>query len=177
MRKSNRVPRLLKVVQGLMKKEQWREAIALLKENEALVENHWKLLWNLGWCHFKLERFDEAEKYLKKAAEIAPQNRNHTCVFGLGVVYLRKKQYEKAVRALSEVLQIKEYYPARLSLALAYLQQGKIQEAENTHLESIRLKPKSCERYQAYADFLSDVGREAESIKMNKKANGLKRMN
>jgi tetratricopeptide (TPR) repeat protein len=177
MPKTNRALALLKAVRASMRKERWREATELLKKSSVLVEKHWELLWNLGWCHFKLERFDEAEKYPKKAAEVAPQNRNHTCVFGLGVVYLRKKQYKKAVRALSEVLQIKESYPARLSLALAYLEQGKIQEAENTHLESIRLKPKSCERYEAYADFLSDVGRGTEADKMNRKAQELKRVN
>jgi Tfp pilus assembly protein PilF len=160
-----------------MKKEQWREAITLLKESEALVENHWELLWNLGWSHLKLERLDQADKYLSKAFRIAPSNRNHICKFGLGMVYLEKKHYTKAERALSDVLRIKEIYVARLGLALAYFERGKIQEAEYTHLEGIKLRPKSCERYEAYADFLSDVGREAESIKMNKKAKGLKRIN
>jgi Tfp pilus assembly protein PilF len=128
MPKANQAPRLLKAILGKMKKEQWRDAITLLKENSPLVENHWELLWNLGWCNLKLERFNQAEKYLTKAAQIAPQNRNHTCQFGLGMVYLQKKQYKKAERALSDVLQIKEWYVARLGLVLAYLEQGKLRK-------------------------------------------------
>jgi len=177
MPKAVQVPRLLKTIQAEMKKERWRGAISLLKENSSLVDRHWELLWNLGWCNFKLERFNQAEKYLTKATQIAPEKRNYTCQFGLGMVYLKKKQYRKAERALSHVLRIRESYAARLGLALAYLKQGKTEEAEDTHLKGMRLRPKSCQRYEAYASFLSDVGRETESEKINQKAKDLKRLN
>ena len=78
---------------------------------------------------------------------------------------------------LLEALRIKESYVARLGLALAYLKQGRIKEAENTHLDGIRLRPKQSKRYEAYADFLSDVGREDDEERMNHKARELKRMN
>lgn len=173
----NETSRLLAAAQGLMKKELWGEAITLMKASDSLVELHWELLWNLGWCHFKLERLDQAERYMVKAARCAPQNRNHTCEFGLGMVYVGKKQYKKAERALSNALKLKESYVARLGLALAYLKRRKIREAENIHLEGIKRRPKSCERYEAYADFLSDVGRETESEKMKRKAKELRRLN
>lgn len=173
----NETSRLLTAIHGLMKKELWREAIILMKASEASVERDWELLWNLGWCHFKLEQLAQAERYLVKAAQCAPQNRNHTCGFGLGMVYLGKKQYKKAERALSDALELKESYVARLGLALAYLKQQKIPEAENTHLEGIKRRPRSCERYEAYADFLSDVGRETESGKMKQKAKQLRQLN
>ena len=65
----------------------------------------------------------------------------------------------------------------RIALALAYLSQGKVVEAENVHLEGIRLKPKSSERYESYAAFLSDVGRETEAQTMNQKARTLLSIN
>jgi Tfp pilus assembly protein PilF len=68
-------------------------------------------------------------------------------------------------------------HPARIGLALAYLAQGKIVEAEQTHLDDIRLKPKKSERYKSYAAFLSDVGGEVEAEKMNRKAKKLQRVN
>jgi Flp pilus assembly protein TadD len=166
---------LLKLAQSVMKEERWHEAITLLKENPSVVEKHWELLWNLGWCYFKLKRMDDARKFLTKAMQLAPKN--HICKFGLGQVYLKKKQYKKAERILSEALQIKESHTARISLALAYLAQGKIGEAENTHLENIKLRPKKSERYEAYADFLSDVGREGEAEKMYRRARELQRIN
>jgi Tfp pilus assembly protein PilF len=167
--------RLLKLAQALMEKHRWREAVQLLKEDSALLKEDWKLLWNLGWSYFKLERMDDAGKYLKRAANLAPEN--HSCKFALGSVYLEKKQYKKAESLLLEALQIKESYVARISLALAYLEQGKVNEAENTHLDGIRLRPKQSKRYEAYGDFLSDVGREDEAERMNQKAQELKRIN
>jgi CDP-glycerol glycerophosphotransferase len=166
---------LLKLVQSVMREERWREAIELLKENSYVVEKHWELLWNLGWCHFKLERMDEARKYLTKAAQLAPDN--HVCKYGLGQVYLKNRQYKKAELILSEALRIKESHAARIGLALAYLAQGRIEETENTHLDGIKLKPKRSERYESYAAFLSDVGREDEAEKMNRKVKELQRVN
>jgi Tfp pilus assembly protein PilF len=89
---------------------------------------------------------------------------------GLGNVYLKKQHFKKAEVVLVESLRIKESHLTRIALALAYLSQGKVVEAENVHLEGIRLKPKSGERYESYAAFLSDVGREMEAQTMNQKA-------
>src|SRR5438552_1151885 len=63
--------RLLKLAQSLMEKHRWRKAVQLLKEDSALLKKDWKLLWNLGWSYFKLERMDDAGKYLKRAANLA----------------------------------------------------------------------------------------------------------
>jgi Flp pilus assembly protein TadD len=170
-----RTEELLKLAQRLMKERRWQEVVMRLKEYPALLEKDWELLWNLGWSCFQLERMDDAGKYLKRAADLAPED--HSCKFALGSVYLRKKQYKKAELLLLEALQIKESYVARLSLAFAYLEQGKIKEAENTHLDGIRLRPKQSKRYEAYADFLSDVGREDDAERITRKAQGLKRIN
>jgi Flp pilus assembly protein TadD len=175
MPEAKRKSELLELAQSVMKKERWREAIKLLKEKPSVVEKHWELLWHLGWCYFKLEQRVQAEKYLIKATQLAPNN--YICKFGLGSVYLMKKQYKKAERIFSEALQIREGHMARTSLALAYLAQGKIEKAESTHLENIRLKPKKSERYESYAAFLSDVGREAEAEEMSRKARELQRIN
>jgi tetratricopeptide (TPR) repeat protein len=129
---------LLKLAQSLMKERRWREVVMRLKEYPALLEKDGALLWNLGWSYFQLERMNDAGKYLKRAANLVPED--HGCKFALGVVYLRKKQYKKAELLLLEALRIKESYVARLSLAFAYLEQGKIKEAENTHLDGIRRK-------------------------------------
>jgi len=166
---------LLELVQSLMTKERWGEAIELSKENPSRVDKDWKLLWNLGWCYFKLGRWSEARKYLARAENLNPKN--FVCKYGLGQAYLKTKQYKKAELILSEALQIKESDIARTSLALAYLAQGKIEEAENMHLQNIRLKPKQGGRYESYAAFLSDVGREAEAEQMSRKAKELERIN
>jgi Tfp pilus assembly protein PilF len=78
---------------------------------------------------------------------------------------------------LYESLQVKKWHAARIGLALAYLAQGRIEEAEQTHLDGIKLKPKRSERYQSYAAFLSDVGRDAEAQDTNRKAEELRNLN
>jgi Tfp pilus assembly protein PilF len=92
-------------------------------------------------------------------------------------VYLKKRQYRKAEAILAEALRIKESHRTRIALALAYLAQGKIAEAERTHIENIKIKPRSSERYESYAAFLSDVGREAESEKMMQKVRAMRTVN
>jgi Flp pilus assembly protein TadD len=158
-----------------MKKERWLAAIKLLKHELAVVQKNWRFSWNLGWCYFKLDKFDDARKHMIRAARLAPEN--PTCKWGLGTVYLMRDQFRKAEVVLAESLKMKESHSTRIALALAYLSQGKVAEAENVHLEGIRLKPKNSERYESYAAFLSDVGREAEAQTMNKKASTLRRVN
>jgi hypothetical protein len=55
------------------------------------------------------------------------------------------------------------------------LEQGRVQEGELVHLDGIRLKPDSRKRLEAYADFLSDIGRKAEAQEMLAKAEHLPR--
>ncbi len=157
-----------------MKEERWLDAIELLKSSRNLLEQNWQLLWNLGWCYFKLAQMDKAQKYLTQATELAPES--PTCKWALGMVHLEKKRYKKAEAVLFESLRIKETHSARIGLALAYLAQGKVAEAEDTHLEGIRQKPGRSEKYESYAAFLSDVGREEEAEKMNRKAEELRRI-
>lgn len=154
-----------------MKTEHWLAAIKLLKHERTAVQKNWRFPWNIGWCYFKLDRFDDARRHMIRAAKLAPEN--PTCKWGLGTVYLKKKHFKKAEAVLAESLKIKESHLTRIALALAYLSQGKIAEAENVHLEGIKLKPKNSERYESYAAFLSDVGREAEAQRMNRRARKL----
>lgn len=165
---------LLKLAQSMMKKDRWSDTINLLMDNFSTVEEQWELLWNLGWCHFKLHQLTRAQKYLTAASVLAPQN--YACKYGLGQVYLKKRQYKKAEMTLSEALQLRESHAARIGLALAYLAPGKREEAEKMRLRGIRLTPKRSEVYESYAAFLSDVGREAEAEEMNHKARELQRI-
>jgi Tfp pilus assembly protein PilF len=95
----------------------------------------------------------------------------------LGTVYIQRKQLKKAAATLAESLRIKESHLTRIALALAYLSQGKVKEAENVHLEGIRIRPQKNERYESYAAFLSDVGRDAEAERVIRKAKKLGSVN
>ena len=151
------------------------EAIELLNKRSSAAGQHWKLSWNLGWCYFKIGRFDDARKHLIRTFKLAPDDA--VCKWALGAVYLKKRQFKKAEALLVESLRVKESHVTRISLAFAYLAQGKTTEAEKIHVENIQLGPRSSGRYKAYAAFLSDVGREAEAESMMQKARALRRVN
>jgi tetratricopeptide (TPR) repeat protein len=163
-------------MQSLMSDERWQDAIDLLEKNLVFVEKDWKLSWNLGWCYFKIEHFSEAQNQMEHSLKIAPPNRMHNCKFGLGMVLLMKGQSAKASVLIKQSLRLKDFYPARLSLALSYMKLGKLKHAEQVHLDGLALKPDSSERYRGYACFLSDVGREEEARRMEQKANALQRI-
>jgi len=175
MGEDSRLAEIKKRAQSMMKEERWLDAITFLSDRSAGTGKSWELSWNLGWCYFKLERFDEARKHMSRANELAPGS--EVCKWGLGSVYLKKKQFKKAEAILSEALRIRESHRSRIALALAYLAQGKIADAEKVHLENIKIKPTKSERYESYAAFLSDVGREAEAKMMTQKAKMLRSLN
>jgi Tfp pilus assembly protein PilF len=105
-----------------------------------------------------------AEKCLLKATLLSSEN--SICYWALGATYLQLKQYKKAEFSLLAALGIQDSYLARLQLALVYMEQGRLHEAEQVHLKGLSLKPDSRERHEAYGDFLSDVGRQKEAQKM-----------
>jgi tetratricopeptide (TPR) repeat protein len=155
----------------LMRRERWPEAIQLFESNLWLVRKYWEFSWNLGWCYFKIGNWNVAEEHLARADQLSPDN--HTCKWGLGSVYLKKREFKKAERALVQATRIKKSTVSLASLALAHLSQGKIVKAAKAHLENIRLHPARSRPYRAYAAFLYDVGRKKESAKMNR--NGRRR--
>ncbi len=158
-----------------MKKKRWLPAIKLLENRSVVVEENWRFSQDLGWCYFQLDKFEDARKHMVRATRLAPEN--PACKCGLGMVYIMSKHFSKAEVVLRESLTMEESLLARIGLALAYLSQGKVEDAERIHLEGIRLKPRSSRRHACYAAFLSDVGRETEALIMEKKAWKLRRLN
>jgi Tfp pilus assembly protein PilF len=152
----------------LMRRELWSEAIAFLEGHAQLVESDFSLSWTLGWAHFKQQHFAEAHRFLERATQLAPREwRGH---WALGLSCRGLGQYDQAEASLREALRIRDSTPARLFLALVYMEQGRSAEAEQVHLDGIRLKPESAERWNAYANFLSDEGRETEAEEAYAKA-------
>ncbi|MEZ5428498.1 MAG: tetratricopeptide repeat protein [Pyrinomonadaceae bacterium] len=147
----------------LMRNGKYQDIIELLEKGSFNTEEDWRLLWHLGWSYYQLEQLDEARQQFSKALRLSPEN--PLCKLLLGAVHLDKKEFEKAEFVLSEALRKKKGYTFRLCLTLAFMGQGKIEDAEKIHLEAIKLKPNDCERLEAYGDFLSDVGREDEWMK------------
>jgi tetratricopeptide (TPR) repeat protein len=157
-----------------MRRMRWLKAIKILNAEPALVRNDWELSWDLAWCYLNVGQLDLALTNMLRASKLAPRSFGPS--FGLGRVYLKRKQYKKAETNYAKSLRITDSYVARLGMALALMKQGKAAEAESVHLKGIKLEPKDIRRYEAYADFLSDVRREDEAQAMYRKARKLRRM-
>jgi tetratricopeptide (TPR) repeat protein len=165
--KETSLAQLHKRATGLMKKGRYLDAIELFRNQSLYIKEDWRALWDLGWCYYKLEKFGEAGKYFDRADAIS--SRNATCKWARGLIYIKKRKYKKAEEVLLESLRLKERFHTRIALALAYLSQDKVELAEKTHLDGIKIGTRLTERYESYAAFLSDVGREAEADTMNRK--------
>ncbi len=163
MSETNQAFELNKRAESMMAAEHWRDAIRLLKNEVPVVERDRRYLADIGWCYFKLERLDEARKHLIRATKLAPENA--VCLWALGSVYLHRKQYKKAEINLVESLRLKDAYVLAYLWHWLTLNKKKLAEAEKVHLEGIKLKPEESQRHNAYADFLSDIGREDEAQK------------
>jgi Flp pilus assembly protein TadD len=172
---TTRNPDLLARVSSLMQRSRWRAAITRVEKEPAALKNDSELLWHLGWAYFKIKNWAEAENHISKSLRLA-QNK-YSSLYALGAVYLKQKRYRKAERTLHRATLLTSGYRSRGSLAFAYLAQGKINDAERVHRESIKLNPTKDEPLRAYAAFLFDVGRKSESAKMEWKATEVARAN
>ena len=158
---NNEKDNLIDLVTSLMKDESWGEAITMLESRPDLVEKHIDLSWNLGWAFFKIGELEKAIKYLSQSVRLGPNKA--VTHWALANVLTEKGEFSEAETEFITSLSLKETDSARIGLAFVYLSQGSVEKAERTHLEGIRLVPVSRERVEAYADFLSDIGREEES--------------
>jgi len=160
--------KLFNLVTSLMKDESWDETISTLKSRLDLVENHSDLSWNLGWAFFKIGDLENAVKYLSQSVRLGPNKA--VTHWALANALTEKGELAEAETEFIASLSLKDTDSARIGLAFLYLSQGLVEKAERTHLEGIGMAPSSKERLEAYADFLSDIGREAESKQQYAKA-------
>jgi tetratricopeptide (TPR) repeat protein len=154
----------MKISDTLMRNERWKAAVAFLEGHAELVRGDFSLSWTIGWAHCKQQQFGEAQRFLLQAIQLAQEAR-HECLghWALGVSYRGLGNHDQAEASLRESLRISDYFPARVVLALLVTELGRSAEAEQVHLDGIQLKPKSSDRWEAYAAFLSDIGRETEA--------------
>ena len=112
----------------------------ILKENTAqkigkknTIEDTTKSLYERAYKYYVDSNFEYAEKLFLEALDKEPESCK--IVEGLGSVYLKKKQPEKAEKYLN-ICANKEPYNEKLYLLLGicYEMQNKIKEAEKTYL-------------------------------------------
>lgn len=85
-------------------------------------------LVGLGLTYALLGKYEEAVKYLKKAAELRPSENIYV---NLGNAYFASGKIEDAEKMYKEALNLNEkYFPAIINIARLYVETGKFDEAE-----------------------------------------------
>jgi Tfp pilus assembly protein PilF len=158
-------------INELMRSHRWQQAIELLNANGDSFATDYELSWNLGWAYFQSERFSEAVAPLENALRLQPERAaSH---WALAATYLTLDRLDRAVDYSKAALKLRDVTIARQILALAYMQLGDTSAAEAVHKEGLDLQPTSPQRWQAYADFLSDLHRDEEADHAYRKAKEL----
>jgi len=151
-----------------MREERWRDAINLIESYPSHIAKDAELSWNLGWAYFKLEDWNSAQVHLSHARDLNP--RMAASWWALAAAQMEDGVLDEAERNVKEALRIRDSSIFRQTLALILMRRGKLSEAEQVHLRGLELKPESPERWETYACFLDDLGRQGEAEAAYRKA-------
>lgn len=98
-----------------VREKHWEEAIEHLEAAFELEDDRPELLCLLGVCYAQLKQYVEAELYLSKACELAPQVAQYH--YNLGRTFHARGRLEMAIRSYENALRAdRGYAPARTVL-------------------------------------------------------------
>ncbi len=160
-------------IETLLHLEAYDEVIAALDRHKRLTGTSFRLAWSLGWSYFQLQQFHSARTALLAAIELAEPYMS-AAHWAMGLTHEALGELEPAEACLREALEREDTTIARQSLAVVLMQRGSYEQAEEVHREGLLLQPESPERWEGYADFLSDTGREAEAERAHSRADALR---
>lgn len=150
-----------------MGRSQWRRALEVI-ESVPREARTFELWWNHGWALGKLKDWRRATRSFARAVKGDPASA--TGAWALGLAYSKSGRPRLAERHLRHSLCLRDSTLARLALALHYLRLGKIELAEQVHLDGLALRPHDRQRLEHYASFLWDAGRRGEARAVTRKA-------
>jgi len=87
-------------------KNEWHTAIKYYKEvtKDFLYPTQYKPLTNIGWAYYKLQNYQESEKFYRKALKLNPKYT--PTLFGLGKTYFAMKRISEAVENFKKVIEL-----------------------------------------------------------------------
>ncbi len=112
----------------LLQEGKAEEAIAILREAQAVEPENPTILENLGLALMRLDRYDEACEALESCLLHAPRERANVCN-SLGRVYQRLGRLDEAEASFREAIEEHfQFYQAHFNLGLLLLSQGRFPE-------------------------------------------------
>ena len=140
----------------------FHDPLKVWKKVIAVSPNHARGYASVGMAYLSIGRYKEAETYLLKALtlgemEIQPLN-------NLGVIYAKKKQYDKALSLFQTIIQNKpDYVQAYINLANIYSEIGENARAIETYRKGYQYNPTNFELLLNFGQQLAFTSAENKS--------------
>jgi tetratricopeptide (TPR) repeat protein len=134
---------LLQVAEGLSRKQKFNEAIDLLNKIINYNPLDGETYRKMAWCYFRLNFYDESEKYAKKAQYNSPKEIENYNL--LAAIYYSKGLSELAIENLKKGIELcnsdslKCYFLSNMSINLLGL--NRIAEAKEVLFKALKLSP------------------------------------
>ena len=98
--------------------------------------------WGAGECYLNLNLFEDAERYLRKAIELNPENANYHCL--LGATLTKRERFEEAIFEFEEASRLAPNNPEILrNLGWAIFMKGDIDQGRALIERSLELDPEN----------------------------------
>ncbi|MGE5241007.1 MAG: tetratricopeptide repeat protein [Bacteroidota bacterium] len=111
----------------LIDQKEWQKALEEFKRVAAAVPNDADTIYAVGLLSLQNNRLDDAEKYLKQALALRPQNDQARLY--LGQVAEQSKRYPEAARWYREISNGEYYFEAQVRLGVVTARQGDLAAA------------------------------------------------
>lgn len=143
-------------------------ALQTLQELEARRSLSGEMLNLRGWIYNKARRFREAERWLREAIKVEPDNPDH--YLDLSTVLGNEGDLEAAIQVMSQGLK-QGIDPARLKIQLGLLHQKRkdYSESEKWFREVLDRDPANRSAYLALANLLAATERQQEALALLEK--------
>ncbi|HSV27761.1 MAG TPA: tetratricopeptide repeat protein, partial [Sedimentisphaerales bacterium] len=126
---------------------------------------------HLGAILGELGRFEEGMAACRRAIELNP--RLAMAYFNMAGIYVHQEDFEAAAQLYRKAIDIEEDFSAWNNLGNSLLRLGRLEEAIESYIESIRLNPRRPDARFNMAIALAGLGRLTEAIEAAKKAAAL----
>jgi tetratricopeptide (TPR) repeat protein len=132
--------------------KKWKRGLRLMKAYLKENPNDAYILTKLGGTCCDLERYDEAEHYLKKALEISPDSSEAN--YALGLTWQKQNKLEAAIRCYEKAIaDDSTLAEAMANLGAIFVEKGMLDEAISVQKRALAVNPElaSAHRYLGLA--------------------------
>jgi tetratricopeptide (TPR) repeat protein len=147
----------------LVDQKEWEKALEQFKRVAASLPDDADTVYAVGLLSLQNNRLEEAEKYLKRALALRPQNEQARLY--LGQVAEQRKQFGKAIDWYLTVKEGEYFFEAQSRLGVALAKQGNLDRARQ-HLDGMKVQtdPQRVQVALAHEQILRDARKFNEAL-------------